>query len=370
MTAPATNSTYPGTCSRHDTAKQWLQRRLRKLPYIQSTNDDGDGGLQLHGSTKRPRTAPSIGTVEAPSSVLAIPPIPVVIEHYTPDVPIRPPSRPRRPDSGITRDINAWLDTSITHSPPLMGGITYWRKATVANFKDTAGIQHATPIAHESESGRPSTSQSQQMKSFRRRAKKIQVQMPLLVRTKSVRNASRKQINRRSNSMPIFAIAYASTLQAAPLMPLPTSLLRVVPAKVPTIVYDGVQDDELLLEQPQLRHDTPASGRSSVAEGNTERRIGVVSGRSIRSADSAHPSTAAAHITREDSTGDFSDVPSYSSGLPPPSYHSRPASILTTSSFGCIDGMSPAQRQISQQRAATQRGVKGKLRRFAQNFST
>jgi hypothetical protein len=370
MTAPTTNSTYSGTCSKHDTAKHWLQRHLRKLTYIQLTNNQGDGGFQEHGSNRRPRTALSASTGEAPSSVPTIPPRPVVIEHYTHNFPNQPPSHLPRPDSGVTRDINAWLDTSITPSPPLMGGVPYWRKATVANFRDTASIQYATPIAQESESGRPSTSHSQQMKSFRRRAKKIQVQMPLLVRTESVRTASRRQINRRSSSIPVFAIAYASTYQAAPPMSLPLPLLRLVPPRVSMILDDGMQVDEIPLERPQSRHGTPASGRSSWVEASMERHMGVVSGWSIRSAESNCLSTAAAPINREDSTGDFSDAPSYSSGLLPPSYRSRPASILTTSSFGCIDGMNPAQRQISQQRAAMQRGMKGKLRRFAQNFST
>jgi hypothetical protein len=137
----------------------------------------------------------------------------------------------------------------------------------------------------------------------------------------------------------------------------------------PAIHDDEIQCDQVIFEQPRF-HYNAGSGRSSAAECSMERRMGMMSIRSVRSADSTHPSTTAAPITREDSAGDFSDVPSYSSGLHPPSYRSRPASILTTSSFGCIDGMDPAQRQISQQRAVMQRGVKGKLRRFAQNFGT
>ncbi|KAL1610530.1 hypothetical protein SLS60_002199 [Paraconiothyrium brasiliense] len=80
---------------------------------------------------------------------------------------------------------------------------------------------------------------------------------------------------------------------------------------------------------------------------------------------------AAAHLPREDSMGSFSSAPTYFSGLPPPSYKSRPASsrpasILTTSSFGCIDGMNPEQRQLSQKRAAQkQRSMKGRLRKLA-----
>jgi hypothetical protein len=68
--------------------------------------------------------------------------------------------------------------------------------------------------------------------------------------------------------------------------------------------------------------------------------------------------------------GDLSDAPTYFTGPPPPSYRSRAASVMTTSSFGCIDGMSVEQLQMSRQRAALQRGMKGKLKKFAQNFTT
>lgn len=69
--------------------------------------------------------------------------------------------------------------------------------------------------------------------------------------------------------------------------------------------------------------------------------------------------------------GSFSSAPTYFSGMPPPSYKSRPtssrpASVLTTSSFGCIDGMNPEQRELSQRRAAQQkRSMKGRLRKLA-----
>jgi hypothetical protein len=368
MTVPTTNA-FSESINKHDTAKQWLQRRLCKLPSIQPSNER-DGGLRERPTIKRPGTAPSTDCAEAHSTVPPIPPIPISIPRQTHNASLSSPVRPARPDSDVTRGINAWLDTSITPSPPLMGGIPYWRKATEPNFKDGAGIQHATLIGWESEGIRPSTSQSQRMKSFRRRAKKIQVQMPLFVRNKSLRNAGRKQVNRRSNSMPVFAIAYDSTQQATPPIPVPVLPLRAAPAIAPAIPIDQMHDEEILPGQPRFRYGSPASGRSSAAEGSRERRMGMISIRSVRSADSTRPSTAADPGTREDSTGDFSEVPSYSSGLHPPSYRSRPASVLTTSSFGCIDGMNPAQRQISQQRAAMQRGVKGKLRRFAQNFST
>ncbi|KAF1911933.1 hypothetical protein BDU57DRAFT_523185 [Ampelomyces quisqualis] len=371
MTAPTTDIAYPTPVSKHETAKQWLQRRLRKLPSIHPSDDPGDDGLRAPLPVQRPRTAPCTATATEATSIPGVPPIPIEIPQPFRMPFAQPPSRSARPNSGVMRDVDAWLDTSIdTPSPPLMGGLSYWRKATVANAKNTAGIQHATPIVRKTGNDRPSTSQSQQIKSFRRRAKRMQVQMPLLARNGSIRQGGRKQTNRRSNSTPVFAIAYESTQPAAPPIPILRPAVRVVPAQAPNMPDETMSGKAVLMEQPRFRHDTPASGQTSEVEGSTERRLNTIFSRSTRSADSTRPSTAAARITREDSMGELSDAPSYFSGPPPPSYHSRPASIITTSSFGCVDGMNPAQRQISQQRAAMSRGVKGKLKRFAQNFGS
>jgi hypothetical protein len=292
---------------------------------------------------------------------------------------IQPPSRPPRPDSGVIRDVNAWLDASVNNpSPPLMAGVSYWKSGTAANARDTAGIQHAIPIVQEPGDDRPLTSHSQQVKSFRRRARKIHVQMPLLARNRSHRSTARRQVHRRSNSMPVFAVPYEATQQATPprivtrTRSILDSAIHRVPEKPPTNLnreLPALPVHEPRAEQPHHRYDSPASGRTSEMDGSMERRMFALFGVSTRSADSTRPSTAAAHISREDSMGDLSDAPTYFSGPPPPSYRSRPVSVLTTSSFGCVDGMNPAQRQLSQQRAAEQRGMKSKLKRFAQNFT-
>jgi hypothetical protein len=148
------------------------------------------------------------------------------------------------------------------------------------------------------------------------------------------------------------------------------STLRIIPSMSSTLPPTRLPSEDPLLAQPSFRYGNSSSTRTSKAEGSIERRMNALLVRSTRSADSTRPSTAAAHMHREYSMGDLSDAPSYFTGPPPPSYRSRPASILTTSSFGCIDGMSPAQRQISRQRAALQRGVKGRLKRLAQNFTS
>ncbi|KAF2825096.1 hypothetical protein CC86DRAFT_295214 [Ophiobolus disseminans] len=373
MTAPPTKNTSSATASKPETAKQWLQRRLRKLPSIQPDSDGNDCGLREGISMKRPRTAPSSGMATETSKVPPVPSIPIRIQRPLGASAMQPP-RPPRPDSGVIRDVNAWLDASVnTPSPPLMGGVSYWKSATVANAKDTAGMQHAIPIVPGTGIDRPSTSHSHHVKSFRRRAIKIHVQMPLLARNRSQRTAARKQTNRRSNSMPMFAIPYEATKQATPptIMTRRRSFLaptvRTVSTKGPTTPKTAYEPRS---EQSRFRYGSPESARTSEAEGSMERCMHALFGRSNRSADGTRPSTAAAHVTRENSMGDVSDAPTYFSGPPPPSYRSRPASVLTTSSFGCVDGMNPAQRQISQQRAAEQRGVKGKLKRFAQSFAT
>jgi hypothetical protein len=322
---------------------------------------------------QRPNTAPSSGNLDAAKPIPAIPPFPISIQRNMHSSSIQPPLR--RPNYGVTRDINAWLCASSTPSPPLMGGVSYWRMATVANVEDTAGKQHATPIALELEAGRPSSSHSHQAKSFRRRAKKIQVQLPLLARTKSPRQGSGKPVDRHSNSISVIAVPYEETREGTPPMlmarrrSMVNPTVRFVPAYSPAVPRGGVPSDESLLEQPRFRHGSASSTRSSEAEGSIDRRMNALFGRSARRADSTRPCTAAAHVHRGDSMGSLSDAPTYFTGHAPPSYHSRPASMLTTSSFGCVDGLNPAQRQTGEQRVAPQRGVKGRLRRFAQKFA-
>jgi hypothetical protein len=335
MIATNTEHTVSAPNSKHGTAKRWLQRHLRKVASRQTLKGGDENSVQRRASLNRPRTAPPHGPNSTPT-------VPIKMERVSPHPPILPPIRPPRPDSGVIRDVNAWLDASMnTPSPPLMGGLTYWRTATVPGVKDSAVAQHAIP------------GNGQQEKSFRRCAMKMQVQMPSLLRTRSQRPAGRKQMNRESVSMPVMQIGRSS------------SLLR--PATRPPT--------RNATEHLPLRQGTPASARPGDAESVLERRLKALLMRAARSAESTRPSTAVAvGLTREDSMGDLSDAPTYFSGPPPPSYRSRsrsrPESVLTTSSFGCIDGMNPQQRQISQKRAAEQRaGVKCRLKKFAQTFA-
>jgi hypothetical protein len=69
-------------------------------------------------------------------------------------------------------------------------------------------------------------------------------------------------------------------------------------------------------------------------------------------------------MIHEDSMGNLSEVPTYYSGAPPPSYRTYATSIRSMSSFGCIDGLrSPdgTRRQGSSRR----RDMKRKLENLA-----
>jgi hypothetical protein len=377
MSSATTKNTFSAPGSKHETAKHWLQRCLRKQASRQKLGDAGNSGLLRRISIKRPRTAPSSGAPAGLTTVPATPSVTIDIEHPGPQSTGQPPARPPRPDSGVMRDVNAWLDGS-TASPsrPLMAGVPYWRKATGANTRNTPGIQHALPIVRVTDGERPSTSQSQRVKSFRRRARKMHVQMPALSRNKSQRIAPRKQGGKGSSSMPILAIPYEQARQDTPPKFMTRSRSYLNLALAPTISLPSpntqgrTANREFGPELSRFRYGSPESARTSEAEGSIERRMNAIFGRSARSADSTRPSTAAAPLSREDSMGDLSDAPTYFTGPPPPSYRSRAASVMTTSSFGCIDGMSVEQRQMSRQRAALQRGMKGKLKKFAQNFTT
>ncbi|KAJ4299209.1 hypothetical protein N0V90_004453 [Kalmusia sp. IMI 367209] len=280
-------------------------------------------------SLHRPRTAPSSGKATADESIPPLPMLPPDTQRLAARQQPKAPSRSIRADSGVLRDVDAWLDASLEKpSAPLMGGLSYWREGIPADTEEATNVQYAIPIVQEPDSERPVTSHSQQLKSFCRRA----MRMPSMRKEKSAR-VGEADTNVRSTSTPILAIPYQGT----------------------------GEDTEL-----SLRRESPASVRLRELEREMERYIAAF-GEPAGLGNTLRPAQAAGHLPREDSMGSFSSAPTYFSGLPPPSYRSRAASILTTSSFGCIDGMNPEQRELSQKRAARrQRGMKGRLRKLAQ----
>lgn len=173
MLAATSNDTLPSS-SKHDTAKKWLHKRLWKPASRQLLRTDDGGGLRRKLSLKRPQTAPTSGR-GTPEVMPPVPQIPINIELPSPRLALHPPPRPARPDSGVMRDVNAWLDASMSSPPlPLMGGLPYWRSASAVPATHSAGMQYAIPIVQEPGPSRPLTPSGQQVKSYcRRGAKKV-----------------------------------------------------------------------------------------------------------------------------------------------------------------------------------------------------
>ncbi|KAJ4992460.1 hypothetical protein SVAN01_02169 [Stagonosporopsis vannaccii] len=363
---------------RHDMAKKWLHKRLWRPASRQLLRGEETAGLKRRLSLKRPHTAPTSQRA-TPDTMPPPPQTPTSIALPSPRLAMHPPPRPPRPDSGVIRHVNAWLDASTNvQPPPLMGGLSYWRLMSEDPTISSLGMQYAIPVEREPVPSRPLTPSSQQVRSMcRRGAKKVQAKMPSLLRTTSRRLTARKQINRRSSSMPLLAGSCEQTHKGASPMLLTRSgsflhtSTRTSVSKTPTdeqpLLSAGQYSGQELLVLGSTRTSVTCGGY----EGHTNRRLNAGLRYNTESVGNKPLSTAAACLSRDDSTGDLtlSEAPTYCSGLPPPSYRSRTASIRTTSSFGCVDGISPAQRHASQQRAATKsRGVRGRVRELRRIF--
>jgi hypothetical protein len=330
-------------------------------------------------SFRRPRATPLNRPSTAPPSDPAaksesIPPRPMP-PLQSQRVPFRrefnSPPRSPRPEPEVLLNVDAWLATSKPSSP-LMGGLSYWREGNPAGAETGANVQYAIPVIQESGCERLSASHSQQWRSLCRRAKK-QVRMPSIRRMKSPRYIEEDN-SACSESAPVLAVPYDQTQLGV--APFTTRMTITRPATRPsaaaaTCPSTGAIADCLFAPSDDLplRRDCPGSVQLRDLECEME---GCVLGQSPLTSSTLRPGAlAAAHLPREDSMGSFSSAPTYFSGMPPPSYKSRPASsrpasMLTTSSFGCIDGMNPEQRHLSQERAAQkQRSMKGRLRKLA-----
>lgn len=355
--------------------REWLHKRVRKAISRQRLKDTEEiTYTQRKTDSERSFTKPACVDVSKIDVIFLAPRTPVDSRRVSSHPPILPPIRLTRPDSSVFRNVNAWLEASVnTPSPPLMSGISYWKEATVPNVKGSAVAQYAVPLSVALGIARPTTATKQQTPCFRRSARKVQVQMPSILGNKSAHLPGKKRRRRQSVCITPLSISYDNvqedttpmliTRSTSFLKPLIPSPRRQTSARHRLLI--SVSDSR---ECTPFRHGTPNSARFGDVENDPERHVYRTFMRTGRGTDSTGPSTELAGLVREDSAGDLSDAPTYSSGPPPPSYRSRRESMLTTSSFGCIDGMNPAQRQVSQQRAALQRGMRCKLKRLAQNF--
>ncbi|KAF1969300.1 hypothetical protein BU23DRAFT_557798 [Bimuria novae-zelandiae CBS 107.79] len=360
--------------AQEEPARHWFTRHLLN----QTPQKDEEGGelvkmirkMSTHrpktaATTQRPSTAPSSGQAANDKSVPPVPMIPLRFQHFPVRAEPKASPRPPRPNPDILLDVNAWLDASKPSSP-LMGGLSYWREGDPANTKDEVKVQYAIPIVQQPDCERPTTSRSQQLKSFCRQAKK-QVRIPTIRRVKS-RYTVEEAVQERSESAPVLTVPYDQTESGhTPL--LYTRMGEVLPSTAAAII-PAVFVAKAACDLP-MRRDSPSSIQLRELEREMEQLVlgqGPLSDRTVR------PGVLSArHLPREDSMGSFgSSAPTYFSGMPPPSYKSRPASsraesILTVSSFGCIDGMNAEYRELSQKKARQkQRSVKGRLRKLAQ----
>jgi len=350
---------------KQELVKNWLTRRLWR-PQGQS---DEEVYARREVSPRRPQTAPTGHTGRPMASPATIEP-PLVRPRN------KPPSRPPRPDSTIIQDVSAWLDASmIRPAPTLMAGIPYWREGNFTGSSVSTDVRYATPIVQNLAAEDPSTFHSQHIKSFCRRAKKMQVRMPTLLRTRSQRATvvQQKKLNRRSRSMPLLSLSdeiHATTapsgiFQSRSLLDMditPHITVRTISPRNDT--WPEVEQ-RWIINQPR-RLGSLVTVRVDGQEPYTEQRLNV-SRQSTSYSDSARVSTTTNRLTREDSLGNLSDAPTYFSGPPPPSYRSRAASIVTTSSFGCIDSMSIERRQFNQHRTMQRdHGIRGRFKMLAQ----
>lgn len=357
--------------------KHWYTRRLLRSAPRQAERHPRQAKMIRQLSLRRPRTAPTRRPSTAPSSNPAVrdgfapqPALPDVrLQHpqysHEPKAPLRAP----RPGPDILLDVDAWLATSKPSSP-LMGGLSYWREGNPADVEEATNVQYAIPIIQEHSDERLSPSHSQQFKSLCRRAK-MQVRIPSIRRVNSPQ-AGEEDGNARSESAPVLAVPYDQT-RAGEMPYFATRLTNAHPrpatAAASSPPVDAAIDRQLLNVDLPFRRDSPGMMQLRELEYAMD---SLALGQSPLTGSTLRPGApSAAHWPREDSMGSFSSAPTYFSGMPPPSYKSRPtssrpASVLTTSSFGCIDGMNPEQRELSQRRAAQQkRSMKGRLRKLA-----
>ncbi|KAF2790077.1 hypothetical protein K505DRAFT_391482 [Melanomma pulvis-pyrius CBS 109.77] len=334
------------------TTKNWLTRRLRRSASRQGKDSEDTVEIGRQASLRRPQTAPSGPVRPTVFPATLEPPLTRPLN--------RPPPRPPRPDSGVIRDVNAWLDAStIKPAPTLMAGLPYWREGAFIGSGLSSDVRYAVPIVQAPETERPSTAHSEHIKSFCRRAKRMQVRMPTLLRTKSQRVTVvlQKGTNRRSNSTPLL------------------SQLNEMRAAVTAVPQFTIRTGSVMYSTPRLTVTTTSEynggwlGMGQRHFLDPPQRFGspvlVRLGECGRKWNTMRPSTAVDYMPRENSVGNLSDAPTYFSGPPPPAYRSQAASIVTTSSFGCIDGMNSEQRRQPRE-GQRSRGVKDKIKRFAQ----
>lgn len=357
------NSTPNFLAPKQQPARRWLTRHLSR-PDLRKDHIDGEGEIvkmirQMSTRRpptpppgKRPSTAPSQDCATDTEYIPPIPSIPLDFQKLMALQEHNSPPRPRRPDPAVLQDVGAWLDASKS-SAPLMGGLPYWREGNPADTDHGPKVQYAIPIIQEPDYQGPSATPGQQLRTFCRRAKR-QVRMPQLRQMKSTPVLA--DAGERSEPAPVFGIPYDETDWGEAPVILTRRAASPPIARPSTAIGSAIKDTATLEAMDQKMQTMQLQPGPETSRSNSLQSEARVAGR----------------LPREDSMGSFgSSAPTYFSGVPPPSYKSQPpssrhASLLTVSSFGCIDGMNAEYRQLSQKRAAEkQRGIKGRLKKLA-----
>jgi hypothetical protein len=267
------------------------------------------------------------------------------------------PPRPARPSSTIIRDVHTWLDaTVIRPSPGVMGGIPYWRDpSTFSSSPSSSDVQYAVPIVNHSRiesDGSETSSESHRRHRIRfiaRSPPKVHVRMrsmPLLPSQRHERDTSSSAPKHHSKSL--MTLLSRSTIQ-----------------KLPTA--DALEVVAVQANRRNILRGTCRWGWMKNLWVSREDELVLVAQTSVSREQllGAEPLRALiSSMIHEDSMGNLSEVPTYYSGAPPPSYRTYATSIRSMSSFGCIDGFrSPNgnRRQSSSRR----RGMKRKLENLA-----
>ena len=329
-------------------AKRWHAIELFKPASHQAkrvTIREGEQQKKL-SNILAPSAQESVGPAEIPS--------PTSVTPLTQTNGSAPP-RPARPSSTIIRDVHAWLDATVIRSPPgIMGGIPHWRdSSTFSSNPSPSDVQYAVPIVNHSRiesDGSGTSSESHRRHRIRSIAcspPKVHVRirsMPLLPSQRHERNTSSSAPKHCSKSLMILlscsAIPEWPTADALEVVAVQANRRNILKSTCRwgwmKNLWVSHEDELVLVAQTSVSHEQLPGADESLRAPNSS-------------------------MIHDDSMGNLSEVPTYYSGAPPPSYRAHAASIRSMSSFGCVDGLRSldgTRRQGSSRR----RGMKRKLK--------
>lgn len=287
-----------------------------------------------------------------------------------------PPPRPPRPDSDVLRHVNAWLDTSVIKpDTKIKTEITsrgHGAGASETMQPETKYTKYTIPIVEAEETRNTITDHGRhQPHFFTRRAKKREVKIPFVHRSRSHRAIRPRSIStpRRSLSMPLLSLdterGEASTLDS----PVSSrSLMDFIPCTSDHSSLSSIMRRIRTEDMHNSRPGTSTLSEAGGAESRMDRRINAFCQRAPTLVEFPRLAGSINGVMKQGSTGNLSEAPTYSSGVAPPSYRSRAVSIRSTSSFGCVDGMSAEYRRQKkyERQQKRDRSVKERLKRFAQ----